>query len=225
MKFFMTAPNQAVSQYLVSLGYTKSDFIWDADILVYPGGGDISPSLYGDSIKHKNTYTASFTDAEQIDAYKIGRAQDKFHLGICRGAQFLHVMNGGRMYQDATGHAGKAHSVKLLYKFMNEKEQPDRSVFVVNSTHHQIMRHTHTTEKDGIEVLRSIGTPSSLVYLDHSKNWVNINSSGGELESMWYPDTSCFCFQPHPEYETAKTTDTRMLFEKLLEEFVSCTFF
>jgi gamma-glutamyl-gamma-aminobutyrate hydrolase PuuD len=59
-------------------------------------------------------------------------------LGICRGAQLLCAMTGGKLYQDVSGHAGGNHPIYSKFKGWEFGE--------TNSCHHQMMIPTEEGE-------------------------------------------------------------------------------
>lgn len=59
------------------------DSINDADIVLFTGGEDVDPSLYGCE-KHYKTYSNIDRDIEERKWFKMIRP-DQLALGICRG--------------------------------------------------------------------------------------------------------------------------------------------
>lgn len=110
--------------------YNRKDFDLDtqikwADIICYCGGSDISTSLYREERKEAH-YPDEQRDLYEIGIYNYARKLEKIQIGICRGFQFLSVMNGYKLIQHIDGHDGKEHDI--LY---------DYESCVVNSYHHQ----------------------------------------------------------------------------------------
>jgi len=104
--------------------YNGGSLKFDPDFVLFTGGADISPEIYGE----KNT--ASWPNPRRDD-FELGAYQtfkDKKKLGICRGAQLLNCLNEGKMIQDIKGHTGGRHFVKDLDMDNLRK---------VNSCHHQ----------------------------------------------------------------------------------------
>lgn len=172
--------------------------IFDLDLLVFWGGSDVNPALY----KEKN-----------VKAYAIDPQRDKFEqfiynkavgtvpmLGICRGAQFLCVQGGGRLWQHVDGHQ-KDHRVKL----------PNGEVFLTTSTHHQMMRPTPEMEVLGVSE-----------YIMSRKKWSGAGEEEPdepEAEIVFDPNASALMIQGHPEYAYAHDgfkEVTRKLIKKYL---------
>ncbi len=76
------------------------------DGLVFAGGGDIEPSIYGGN-SHS---TIAGVDPER-DEFELAFAEKVLQnsiptLGICRGSQLLNVATGGKLIEDVPGELG-----------------------------------------------------------------------------------------------------------------------
>lgn len=71
----------------------------DYDALVIPGGGDVTPEVYGQKRSEYTTDTNLLKDKTQIDAVLAFANAGKPVLGICRGCQLLNVAFGGTLNQ------------------------------------------------------------------------------------------------------------------------------
>lgn len=70
------------------------------DGLIFSGGADIDPALYGDSEVHPATYDISEQrDSFEIELMNAALARDLPVLCICRGIQVLNVALGGSLVQ------------------------------------------------------------------------------------------------------------------------------
>jgi gamma-glutamyl-gamma-aminobutyrate hydrolase PuuD len=121
------------NQYIVlfrALGYDVVDDFNKANIVCFTGGEDVSPELYGHK-KHHSTHNNHYRDAKEQRLFMECILRGKGLVGICRGAQFLHVMCGGTLFQDVIGHAGKEHLIE---------DYVTGEIIPVSSTHHQAMR-------------------------------------------------------------------------------------
>ena len=76
----------------------------NADIIAFPGGADINPSLYGEEAIKQTSYS-DFFDKRDEGIYNELR-DEQLKVGICRGGQFPNVMNGVKMWQQRTNHIG-----------------------------------------------------------------------------------------------------------------------
>ena len=150
------------------------------DGLLFTGGQDVSPSLYGEE---KKEYCGEICTLRE--------EMDKPAFGICRGIQFFNAFFGGTLYQDLNtqykgvlpqGHQQKqpydkpSHKVKIkqgspLHTLLGEEE------IAVNSCHHQ-----------GVKELSS-----GLVCMATSED--------GIVEGVYIPGRKfAWAVQWHPEY-------------------------
>lgn len=166
-------------------GWTIVENLYDADLLQFTGGADVSPDLYGEH-PHPQTYSDKGRDGRESMTF-IANSGKKPMAGICRGGQFLNVMNGGSMYQDVDGHAviGVHEAVDV---------RTGRTI-PVSSTHHQMMR---PSPKGNVLCVAAKAT-----YKEHMVGNMAHRVDGTEendVEVVLYKDTNCLCFQPHPEF-------------------------
>ena len=200
-KCYVVGHNWQVQRLMEVLGYGITDAPDDADLLVFTGGADVTPRLYGDSPHHTTSYDVHRDMAEKAiyDEY-VNKVP---MVGICRGGQFLHVMNGGTMWQDVDNHAlGGTHGVRDTIKGFD---------YQCTSTHHQMMK----GDAPGCIIL-GVGTESRTTYLAAGEYTLYNNAKDFEdIEVVWHPDTRCLSFQPHPEYDV--NGETRQFFEALLK--------
>lgn len=80
----------------------------DADLIVFSGGADIDPSLYGQT-PIENTYAYPSRDVFSLRLHKHYKSIPK--VGVCRGAQFLCAVNGGSLWQHIPGHLMGKHNI------------------------------------------------------------------------------------------------------------------
>lgn len=201
--FFMPRGDAAVAKMLNYLGHTvtyalPSEGGPPIDAVIYTGGPDIAPLLYGET-KNPRTTSCIRTDRRDLWSYHNTPAWVP-KVGICRGAQFLNVMSGGSMYQHVSGHDKGYHEAV---------DTIDNSPIVVTSTHHQMM----------------IPNPAGWVMMaaqESLERWketkkidVSKNCDVEDAEVVYYYHTESLCFQPHPEYSDVRTKPT-------LDYFVSC---
>ena len=70
----------------------------DVELVVFTGGADVDPSLYRETMEVR-THSDLARDLFEKMFYKACRTYVVPMVGICRGAQFLTVMNGGKLKQ------------------------------------------------------------------------------------------------------------------------------
>lgn len=170
------------------------------DILVFTGGEDVSPELYGEeNIASGNN---SKRDQHEMEVYFDALAVDIPMVGICRGGQFLNVMNGGGMWQHVTDHAiSGVHPARCI---------SDGKIYSVTSTHHQMM--VPNPSKAQLLLSSDICQEKFSPKMHWKRSAVN---NQPDVEALYYKDTNCLCFQPHPEYHNCPP-ETRELFFRFI---------
>jgi len=98
----------------------------DVDLVVFTGGADVDPALYGEH-QHFTTYVDAKRDQYEVELFRHALSLGIPMLGICRGAQFLCVMAGGKLVQNMDGHQ-RDHKIRTR----------DDRWFMVSSVHHQM---------------------------------------------------------------------------------------
>tara|TARA_Y100001951_G_C11298065_1_gene277568 strand:- start:22559 stop:23185 length:627 start_codon:yes stop_codon:yes gene_type:complete len=176
-------------------GWEVVDSFDDAEFLQFTGGSDVNPVFYGEAV-HPRTFYDTRRDEEEAAIYQKALAAGKVMLGVCRGGQFLNVMNGGSLYQHVENHA--IRGTHLCQSSVLGKRVR------VTSTHHQMMIPTMDAFVEGWSWNMS-------PYKEHmnANNRVEIVTTDQmEAEVVWYEDTKSLCFQPHPEYYGAASTES-----------------
>lgn len=115
------------------------------DALLLTGGGDLEPSLFGETKLNDTVSIDPIRDAFELPLVRAFLAAGKPVMGICRGAQVINVAMGGTLYQDLREQLGFVHSDVRLRHFVNAQEgsvlrRLFGERFRVNSTHHQAIR-------------------------------------------------------------------------------------
>jgi gamma-glutamyl-gamma-aminobutyrate hydrolase PuuD len=174
---------------MFTLGCDGAKGIEDADIVLFTGGEDVNPELYGEAPMPKTNYNRLRDEKEQL-IYKAALERELPMVGICRGGQFLNVMNGGKLWQHVVGHTGNHIARIEVPPFKNNK----RRAIEVTSTHHQMMIPT----EDAI----MLATADSALE-KHAPALSHMGKKDDDVEVVFYKDTSCLCFQPHPEFHSA----------------------
>lgn len=186
-------------------GYTIVEHINDAGIVVFTGGEDVNPELY-DAPCHHTTYFSRARDQHEIRVYKHCLENNIPMAGICRGAQLLNVLNGGKMYQHITRHAGNDHLMTI-----NETGEK----ILVSSLHHQMCMPT----RDAI-ILGTSNEGGTREYYHHGHELFMKEVSDVDFESFLYEETKCFCFQPHPELNHKDYGDMRNYFHATINKYL-----
>lgn len=191
-------------------GFGSTDDIDKATIICFTGGEDVNPALYGEEMLRINERPMSGFCAKRDDrdalVHGLGLAAQVLQIGICRGGQFLNVMNDGKMWQHVNGHTGGPHEA------MDTKTG---EVIKVSSTHHQMMR--PGPQADVWAVAREAGYRRGAedtwvrgkASEDDAQVW---DKSLDDVEVVWYEGSKCLCFQPHPEFSNVPEC-TKYFFE------------
>lgn len=168
------------------------DGIYDyPDLLVFTGGADLNPQLYGEVPDGAYGWNDG-RDALEVAVYRAfsGRAP---MAGICRGAQLLTVMNGGRLIQHKEGHSGD-HPVQV---WQEGGVGGVESIMTLRECHHQCL------------------LPSGEEGVDYYVVGRDIRDDN--IEIVYFPEERALAFQGHPEWGCATTES---LFFELLEEYI-----
>lgn len=159
------------------------------DALVLWGGADISPSIYGAEKSERNGgyETPSMRDRIEMDLFQAAQKAGIPTIGICRGAQMICALSGGRLVQDVTNHGG-CHLMETM----------DGRQIRTTSVHHQMMYPFQMPEEHYQMLAWSVRNLSS--HYVHDDN--NITSTiECEPEVVWFPHTKGLAIQGHPEFD------------------------
>lgn len=197
MKIYIVNGSGEYRRLFTSLGMSMTDDLNEANTVCFTGGEDVTPSIYGDS-PHPQTHNSVYRDVKETQIFEQCRANNIPMVGICRGAQFLNVMSGGRMYQHIQKHLGD-HLITDL---------ETGNTLYVSSTHHQMM----LPSPNGLLVASSTLAGDREWYEGEIfKKDVSIE----DIEVVYYEHTNCLCFQPHPEFSSP-------LYASMKEYFTYC---
>lgn len=158
--------------------------VTSADMILYTGGSDINPALYGEN-KLDCTWVDTNQDKEDGLVYHEGKKLGKFQVGICRGAQLLNVLNGGSMWQDVNNHGGREHLVQDVLT---------KKTYLVSSLHHQ-------------GIILNPQKSQLLAFCEESTRKISAKGAWREesgrpstdVEAFYYPETRSLGVQWHPE--------------------------
>jgi len=172
-------------------------------LVLFTGGADVSPHLYGETSPKGLCYTNPSRDMFEMPIFEHALKNNIKMTGICRGSQFANVMSGGRMMHDITNHAGGLHEVEML----------NGDVITTNSTHHQMI----IPPIDGY-VLGWSKTALSRHYIGDKDEAVEWNRP--ETEIVFVPRTKFCGVQWHPE-SMSKDSDGYIYYHRLINDLIS----
>ena len=173
------------------------------DGLLFTGGQDVHPSVYGASDTTGKLTPCPQRDALEKQVLEVALKADKAIFGICRGLQLINAFLGGTLYQDLpTEHPSSichkqdkpydrpAHTVSLTGALARLLQKDSLSV---NSLHHQAVRDL----APGLE-------PAA-------------TSPDGLTEAFVMPGAHfLWAVQWHPEYLFQADADSRALFRNFV---------
>jgi gamma-glutamyl-gamma-aminobutyrate hydrolase PuuD len=193
MKYEADVYDRLVEKMFEEMGHTRVEVGGRPDFLVFCGGGDVNPFMYHEVPEPQ---TCVDPDHDEASLSLLSEYPNLPAVGICRGAQFLHVMAGYKLRQHVEGHGlADTHPVRCEYT---------GELAMVTSTHHQQMLSTPY-----------YGNPPQFITLMTDRGSAHPRREGG-LEAVVHRKKRYLCFQPHPEYKSdlgyTKSEETRLKF-------------
>ena len=169
-----------------------------SDLVVFTGGADVDPALYAEP-KHKATNSKLERDMREAAVFQMCVDNKIPMVGICRGAQLLTVLAGGKLVQHVGGHTG-AGMHKISVKDFAGLIQG----YTVNSLHHQMMYPFNLHKRNYKLLGYSCGVGQIFdgfpAIEDKLKHFTGAGSEVTiEPEIVMYPRIKALCFQFHPE--------------------------
>jgi gamma-glutamyl-gamma-aminobutyrate hydrolase PuuD len=162
-------------------------------VVFFSGGADVSPSLYGERPASRTLEVDVARDQQERELFRLARAANLPMIGICRGAQFLCVMAGGRLCQHLEGHRlgrDQTHALRAL-----DLDGAVRDL-ECSSTHHQMQLPPAEAEVLAWAEPRLAGG----YYLNGDDQLI---APAVEYEAVYYPQARSLGFQWHPEWMSA----------------------
>lgn len=177
-------------------------------ILVVWGGEDISPSIYNQAANTKVFASANPSKRDMIETELVREAyKNKIPMiGVCRGAQLMCALFGGKLVQHITGH----HQDHPIDTDMGK-------TFTTSSIHHQMMI------PDGLpnKLIAWSSPRRSSTYLGEKDLEIETCHANGwkEPEIVWFPEHNALCIQGHPEYMNHSDPFNKYVLE-LVEQYI-----
>lgn len=166
---------------------TGLDDIKKANMIIFTGGEDINPEIYGQKPTH--SYFNIRRDAVEITIYKKAIEYNVPKIvGVCRGHQLICALSGGILFQDIKIETGENHEERHRLNFLNGGGIVKDCFNCVNSLHHQgvfkVDKLTPTSiYKDVIESCEGEVNKTKIVtvqfhpeWLDYSKKFFDVIS-------------------------------------------------
>ena len=150
------------------------------DVVLFEGGTDINPSLYGQEAGSYTGFSDEQRDEFEVSVFNEAKKLGIPMLGICRGAQFLCAMSGGKLAQHVNKH-GRDHLVT----------DNVGDTYPVTSTHHQMMLPKGTNH----ELVAY--AKEATIHLGEKDIPLDVET---DAEVVYFKDTKALAIQGHPEY-------------------------
>jgi len=151
-KAMLAAGARADELALISAADARSVHADDFDGVLFAGGEDVDPKLYGEEKRYQNVQVNRVRD--EFEFKLLDRSMDRRLpiFGICRGTQVINVKFGGTLYQDLASDAttesehkqSGSRSATKHQVTLTDPESQLGGVFQgscrVNSLHHQAIK-------------------------------------------------------------------------------------
>lgn len=166
------------------------------DLIIFTGGEDISPDLYGQS----NTHSSFNKERDNIErkVLELYYGSGTKFFGACRGHQLLNVLMGGRLAQDIYFELGTHHPGTHGFDYADPILPT-----VVNSMHHQgviglgnsikilatyggVIEATVSSNNKVFSVQWHPEFMGDTKFFELVKSWVEGNTSLGTLQGLNY---------------------------------------
>lgn len=155
----------------------------EANLLVFTGGEDVDPALYGKE-PHRSTYYNTRRDIYEKEYFNYAAETGKAMIGICRGAQLFCALAGGILVQN------QSHPYQHTMMTKEGKE------IITTSMHHQ-RQYPWGGSKPRFKLLAWVKNLSP--YNEGESREDNMTDDKPEVEIALYPDYKALAIQGHPE--------------------------
>jgi len=180
------------------------------DLVLFIGGEDVEPFYYN---QNKGKYTKTNSERDKVEKHMFNLLKNIPKLGICRGAQFLTVMNKGLLIQHTTGHTNGNHIIE--FNTFNKDLKIE-----MTSTHHQMM-YPFNLEDSKYELIAHSDYNLSNIYLNDKNTNIKLPKNFVEPEIIYYHDTNSLCIQGHPELNECPKESKKIIIQ-LIKNYLLC---
>jgi gamma-glutamyl-gamma-aminobutyrate hydrolase PuuD len=197
IKSFVTQNDHSYLKWLNSSEkyyFTPTKDLVEAQMIVFTGGEDVSPELYNET-PHKTVSSDFNRDEKEIFLFQEASNRNLPLIGICRGAQFLCVMAGGKLVQHMSH--PPAHYISDI----------DDNKIKVTSSHHQMQ-----LPPKNASILGFCSIAKSGYVNETTKIEIDL-----DIENVYYPEINALGIQSHPEWQTPSENK---YFVNLVEDFL-----
>ncbi|PJF39919.1 MAG: gamma-glutamyl-gamma-aminobutyrate hydrolase [Phototrophicales bacterium] len=104
------------------------------DGVIIPGGGDIHPEFYGETVHPTSRGISTLRDSVEVQLVRWAYEDDKPLFGICRGHQMINVALGGTLHHDVKALQGQSAFINHDANAVHERELLMHTVSVDSSS-------------------------------------------------------------------------------------------
>jgi gamma-glutamyl-gamma-aminobutyrate hydrolase PuuD len=206
--------------FISSGEYKVPKQIDDNTVVCFEGGVDIDTQLYDEPRGKWTGYPHQVRDDLEVSVANLAISRGAGMIGVCRGAQLLTTLAGGKLFQHVTNHdyphliktnQGKRFSVTSSHHQM-------MNPFVLSDNEYQLLAWTSgSRERDRNITLAVPECAISSVYYNGWNREEFIPEK--EPEVIWYPKIRALCIQGHPEWASEKSI-FRQYCQDLVKQFL-----
>jgi putative glutamine amidotransferase len=156
------------------------------DAIIFTGGNDIDPSVYGAETDPETTGTMRLRDDAELALMEGALGRDMPVLGICRGMQLINVAYGGTLEQHLPARLGHEGHRELWGTFSEHAVTivPDSLLgTILGTSTHIKSSHHQAPEKVGVG-LRIVANASK----DGTREGVEDPAKAFVLGVLWHPE-------------------------------------
>ena len=180
------------------------DVIKSVDGVIFAGGEDFDPSIYGSNAYELVENYSTDQDRSDLELLSLAIEENKPVLGICRGMQLINIYYGGSLYEDLPSQFGgnishRGEEKTFTYHNVSFNEN-SRFYYKLDGV---VVREVNSYHHEGIRDLAYGLLPTAF-------------SDDGLVEAIENPyyDSFMIGVQWHPEYNGASLDDlTKIIFD------------
>lgn len=192
----------------------------EVDVLCFTGGADVTPWMYG-GVDAGVSFTDTERDKVDLEYCQEAERHGLPMVGICRGAQFLTVMSGGKLIQHVNNHGlyGTHRATVVNPSLALTYDSPDAMFQVqVTSTHHQMMFPFNLDKKD----YKLLAWAAPRLTNKEALKGVpcGFDDTSVDVEAVYYKNINSLAVQWHPEFPGDEVKECRDAFFKLFNYYL-----
>lgn len=192
--------------WIFDMGIVQTYDINEATLGFFAGGDDVSPNLYNQE-KGSWTYNNPKRDENELKDYNYFLKKNIPLIGVCRGGQFLTVMNGGLLVQ----HSRHPSQHEMI---------TNEGSLLVSSDHHQqfLIDSKYTDLQENIDY-DLIGWTNKLspIHLNGNDDDYKFGDDYKEPDVVFYKKNKHLAIQNHPEW-MSMTSESTYFHQKLVDK-------